>query len=136
MYGFKEARVIAFDQLVRKLDPFGYETMPLTDGLWGHKTKMTAFTICADNFGVQYLSKQDAKHLINAIKFNYECTIEWKGKTYCGTTIGLNCPQCYIDTSIPVFVPKVLNKFNHIPPNKPEHSPHEWTSPIYGRTNP
>ena len=37
---------------------------------------------------------------------------------------------------MPGFFPNGLNKFNHQPPNKPEHALHEWTAPIYSRTNP
>ena len=31
------------------------------------------------------------------------------------------------------YVKKALNKFNHQPPKRPEHTPHDWTSPIYGQ---
>ena len=76
MYSLKEAGVIAFDQLVRKLKLFGYEPMPLTPGLWRHTSLKTTFTLCFDNFGIQYFSKADADHLINAIQYTYECSID------------------------------------------------------------
>ena len=82
MYGLKEAGVVVFDQLVCKLSPYRYEPMPLTARLWRHKTKRTTLTTCIDDFGVQYFSKKDAEHLINAIKSNCECTIDWDRKTY------------------------------------------------------
>jgi hypothetical protein len=66
MYGLKEAGIIAFNQLVKKLAPFGYEPMSFTPGLWRHKTKRTTFVLCVDDFGVKYFSKDDANHLINA----------------------------------------------------------------------
>ena len=28
---------------------------------------------------------------------------------------------------------KALKKFNHKPPKRPEHAPHNWTAPIYGQ---
>ena len=34
MYGLKEAGIIAFKQLVHKLEPFGYHPMAHTPGLW------------------------------------------------------------------------------------------------------
>ena len=34
---------------------------------------------------------------------------------------------------MPDYVKKALKKFNHKPPKRPEHAPHEWTSPIYGQ---
>ena len=72
MYGLKEAGVIAFDQLVRKLKRFGYEPMSQTPRLWKHTSCRTTFTLCVDNLGVQYFSKDDADHLIDAIRTTYE----------------------------------------------------------------
>ena len=79
VYGLKEAGVIAFDQLVRKLKRFGYETMPQTSGLWRHTSHKTTFTFCVDDFGIQYFLKSDANHLIDAIQDTYECSIDWEG---------------------------------------------------------
>jgi hypothetical protein len=59
MYGLKEAGIIAFNQLVKKLAPSGYEPMPFTPGLWRHRTKRTTFVLCVDDFGVKYFSKAD-----------------------------------------------------------------------------
>ena len=72
MYGLKEAGVIAFDQLVRKLKRFGYEPMPQTPGLWRYTSCKTTFTLCVDNFGIQYFSKADVNHLIDAIQDTYK----------------------------------------------------------------
>ena len=68
MYGLKEAGVIAFDQLVQKIKRFGYEPMPQTPGLWRHTSHKTTFTLGVENFGIQYFSKADADHLIDAIQ--------------------------------------------------------------------
>ena len=67
MYGLKEAGIIAFDQLVQKFKRFGYEPMPRTPGLWRHTSRKTTFTICVDDFGIQYFSKAESEHLINSI---------------------------------------------------------------------
>ena len=80
MYGLKEAGVIAFDQLVRKLKRFGYKPMSQTPRLWKHTSCRTAFTLCVDNFGVEYFSKNDADHLIDAIRTTYKCSIDLEGK--------------------------------------------------------
>ena len=34
---------------------------------------------------------------------------------------------------MPGYVKKALKKFNHKPPKRPEHAPHDWTDPIYGQ---
>ena len=73
MYGLKEAGVIAFDQLLQKLKRFGYELIPQIPGLWKYTYCRKTFTLCVDDFGIQYFSKDDANHLINAIRATYEC---------------------------------------------------------------
>jgi len=60
MYGLKEAGIIAFNQLVKKLAPSGYEPMPFTPGLWKYLTRKTTFVLCVNNFSVKYFSYQDA----------------------------------------------------------------------------
>ena len=39
MYGLKEAGIIAYNQLMKKLAPYGYVPVPFTPGLWTHKTR-------------------------------------------------------------------------------------------------
>ena len=41
----------------------------------------------ADDFGVKYVGKQYAEHLINVLKDNYEVDIDWEGTRYIGLTI-------------------------------------------------
>ena len=79
IYVLKEAGVISFDQLVRKLKRFGYKPMPQTPVLWRHTSRKTTFKLCVDDFGIQYFSKSDANHLLGAIQDTYECSIDWKG---------------------------------------------------------
>jgi hypothetical protein len=132
MYGLKEAGIIAFNQLVRKLEPAGYEPMPFTPGLWRHRTKPTTFTLCVDDFGVKYFSMADALHLIQAIKTNYDLTIDWAGKLYCGLTLDWNYKEGYVNISMPGYVTRALNKFNHPKPLRAQHAPHKWVEPAYG----
>ena len=69
MYNLKEAGIIAFTQLVQKLAPFVYETMKFIPGIWRHTTCKTTFTICVDDLGVKYFSKNYALHLVNAVTY-------------------------------------------------------------------
>ena len=79
MYGLKEAGVIVFYQLFQKLKLFSYEPMPQTPVLWIHTSRKTTFTLCIDDFGIQYFSKSNADHLIDAIQDTYDFSIDWKG---------------------------------------------------------
>ena len=45
MYGLKQATVLAYNQLVRNLEPHGYVPCPFTAGLWRHKTRKTKFCL-------------------------------------------------------------------------------------------
>ena len=46
--------------------------MPHTPGLWRHTQIPTQFNLVVDDFGVKYTTKEDAQHLIHAIKETYE----------------------------------------------------------------
>jgi hypothetical protein len=37
-----------------------------------------------------------------------------------------------VDISMPGYVTKALGCFQHTPPHRHEHSPHAWTTPVYG----
>ena len=71
MYGLKQAARLAFDRLVRKLAPHGYKPDSYAPGFWTHHTRPTVFTLCVDDFGIKYCSRDDADHLIKAIQSAY-----------------------------------------------------------------
>ena len=53
--------------------------MPQPPRLWKHTSRRTTFTLCVDNFGIQFFSKDDAYYLIDAIQTTYERSIDWEG---------------------------------------------------------
>jgi hypothetical protein len=105
LYGLNEAGILAFNQLVKKLAPQGYEPMPFTPGLWRHRTKRTTFALCVDDFGVKCFSKADAQHLVDALKANYKLTIDWAGALYCGLTLDWHHDKGHVDIFMPGHVP-------------------------------
>ena len=73
-----------------------------------------------DDFGVMYHSQDDAMHLLNAIKESgYEATTDWKGNLYCGIVLDWNYKAGYVDLSMPQFITKLLEKAQHITPQRP-----------------
>jgi hypothetical protein len=41
-----------------------------------------------DDFGVKYVGREHAKHLMAALKEDYEAvSVDWEGKLYCGITL-------------------------------------------------
>lgn len=124
MYGLKEASILAFNQLAKKLAPFGYHPMKHTPGLWRHETRKTTFALCVDNFGIKYFSKADADHLLADLHSNYKVTVDWKGELDCGMHLNWNYDKGYVDVSMPGYIFFALAKYNHPAPTKPQHAPH------------
>ena len=136
LYGLKEAGILAFNQLVKKLAPHGYEPVPFTPGLWRHRTRHTTFVLCVDE-GVKYFSRADAKHLIDALEAEYKLTMmDWAGTLYCSLTLDWHYDKGYVDVSMPGYVPRALKGFDHSPPRRPQHAPHKWQAPVYGSRTP
>jgi hypothetical protein len=67
IYGLAQSGYLANQDLIKNLSTFGYHPVKRTPDLWKHETRKTTFTLVVDDFGVQYFSKEDADHLINAI---------------------------------------------------------------------
>ena len=42
------------------------------------------FNICVDNFGLKYVGKKHAEHLMSVLKRSYKIYADWKGKRYLG----------------------------------------------------
>ena len=132
MYGLKEAGVIAFGQLIRYIVPHGYKPAPCTPGLCNHTTRPTTFTLCVEDLGVNFFSKEDAHHLVNALKTNYEVTTDCTGSLYCGLTLYWHYAEDSVDISMPGYVIRALQKFGHTKPKLPQNAPHKWIEPVYG----
>jgi len=133
MYGLKQAAILAYKQLLTNLKKHGYSPCEGSSGIWRHATRKTKFALCVDDFGVKYFSMDDALHLINALKSNYEISIDWKGEDYCGTKLKWNYKEKYVDMNMPGYINKALLKFQHTPPAKLQYAPARWNNISYGR---
>jgi hypothetical protein len=54
------------------------------------------------------------------------------GAFYSGMTLKWDYQQRTCDISMPDYVTKVLNKFQHDAPKHPQHTPSKYVTPIYG----
>ena len=133
MYGLKQAAILAYNLIKKRLKPAGYYPIKESNGLWRHKTRKTIFALCVDDFGVKYFNKEDALHLANALQQHYDITIDWTGKNYCGLTLDWNYTAGYVDVSMPGYVVDALEHFQHVKPSRPQHAPHRWNAPVYGQ---
>ena len=79
MPGLKQAGRIVNDRLQAHLACFVYAPVSRTPSLWKHTIKEISFSLGVDNFGVKYVGKESADHLIQALKNLYTVSIDWTG---------------------------------------------------------
>eukprot|EP00957_Ditylum_brightwellii_P044825 3400858-Ditylum_brightwellii.AAC.2 len=85
-----------------------------------------------DDFGVKYITQDDADHIVDSIQQHYRAMVDWKGKTYCSLSLEWNYMDHYVDIVVPKYVTKALVKLGHKAPTKPKHSPHRHVKIKYG----
>jgi hypothetical protein len=134
MYGLPQAGRLANNLLVTRLAPHGYLPCTHTHGLWRHDTKPITFTLAVDDFRIKYLGKENADHLLNALKEHYEVTEDWAKKLYCGISLDWNYHNRTVDLSMPGYIANALHKFQHKHPDRPQHAPYPARTPQYGAT--
>jgi len=133
IYGLPQAGILANKLLRQRLRPAGYYEVAHTPSLWKHTTRHIQFTLTVDNFGVKYVGKDNADHLIAALRKHYEVEEDWKGSLYCGITLNWNYAQGHVDISMPGYVNKLLARFDHKPPARPQNSPHAAPPRLFGK---
>jgi hypothetical protein len=68
MYGFPQAGILANELLQRNLAKYGYRPTKHTHGMWKHDTHPISFSLVVDDFGVKYVGREHAEHLMECIK--------------------------------------------------------------------
>ena len=87
MPGLKQAGRITNDRIKAHLPHFGCAPVPRTDALRKHTTEPITFYLVIDDFGVKYIGKENADHLIQALQKLYTISINWTGYIFCGLII-------------------------------------------------
>jgi hypothetical protein len=131
MYGLPQAGILANEVLQCQLALDGYRPTEDTHGLWKHKTRPIWFSLVEDDFGIQYIGRNNAEHLMASIKKNDDISSDWTGSAYCGLKIDWNYINGTVYLSIPGYIKAELHKYQHPEPTRPEHAPHQWNPPIY-----
>mmetsp|Transcript_11265 Transcript_11265/g.15885 ORF Transcript_11265/g.15885 Transcript_11265/m.15885 type:complete len:463 (+) Transcript_11265:115-1503(+) len=133
MYRLKQAAILAYNNLVSKLETYGYKPVFHNLTIWTHTLCHTQFCLCVDDFGVKYYNKDDGNHLINSLKHNYNVTVDWDGRHFCGFTFEWEYKKGYVNVSMPGYIKDVLKRFNHPLPSRPQYSPHIFQPVIYSK---
>ena len=81
-----------------------------------------------DDFGVKYIGKEHAEHLLKTLTdAEYVASTDWTGETFCGLTLKWDYKKGTVDISMPDYVQKALQRFEHPLPEEPEDAPHQHT---------
>jgi len=91
MYGLPQASILANKVLPECLAKRGYFELPYTRGLWTHVHRPVWFTLIADDFGVTFVGKEHAQHLLNALSYYKDADMFEKGNL-CKTTANNKLP--------------------------------------------
>ena len=71
-----------------------------------HKTRPIRFTLVVDDFGVKYIGKQHAEHLMGILKQHCNTEEDWNRELYCGIVLKWNYREGYVTISMPNYVHK------------------------------
>jgi len=82
-----------------------------------------------DNF----FSENDKEYLLSTLRKYYTVSIDDAGRHYCGLTLDWNYNAGNVDISMPKYTADLLDRLIHPTPKRPQHAPHEWTVPAYGK---
>ena len=132
VYGLKQAGKLANDLLTSRLETHGYYQCTTTPGLWRHKWRPIVFVLIVDDFGIEYVNRRHAEHLLAALQETYKVTTDWTGSKFAGIDIAWDYTKRTCRITMNGYIANVLLKYNHQTPRKPQHSPHQHREIIYG----
>jgi hypothetical protein len=132
MYGLKQAGRIANETLVKRLAEHGFIQCRHTPGLFRHETRPLFFTLIVDDFFVGYSCQEDVDLLLSCLRLHYDTKVDWDASLYSGIHMVWDYDARTCDISMPNYVSKALQRFEHEQPARPQHAPHPWTPPVYG----
>ena len=135
-YGFPQSGRLANNLLRTPLKKAGYYEAATTPGLWIHKWRSIRFVLIVDDFGIKYVGKEHALHLLKTLEKNYKITTDWEGKHFAGIDLAWDYNTRHANwtyrISMDRYIAKVLLKYGHPSPKKPQLSPHKQREVIYG----
>ena len=132
MYGLPQAGIIAQQLLEKRLNKAGYRQSKITPGFWTHDWRPISFALVVDDFGVKYVGKEHAEHLLNVLTQDYETSHEWEGTRYIGLTLDWDYIQRMVHLSMPEYCEKARQRFQHEMPKKPQDQPYPHLERTYG----
>ena len=110
IYGLRQEEILMNKLLKERLQAVhGYYKVAHTPGLFTHKTRLIWFTLTVDNFGVKYIGREQAEHLILVVKQHYKMKKVGKGNCTVGQPSNETMKKDkYVDISMPNYTHKKL----------------------------
>ena len=85
--------------------------------------------LIVDDFGLEYVRKQEADHLASVIKNQHDISQDWEGKKFSGIDLDWNYATKHFDRTCRLSMKNCINillvTLNHPMPRKPQISPHK-----------
>jgi predicted transposase YbfD/YdcC len=66
-----------------------------------------------DDFGVQYVGKKHAQHLIDHFETDYTASKDWTGGLYCGINLKWAYENKHGELSMHGYIKDALHKYQH-----------------------
>ncbi len=131
IYGLPQAGISVQNLLEKHLNKHGYFQNKAVPGLWTHNSRPISFTLVVDDFGIKYIGKKHALHLLNILKEHYEIAVDWTGNKFIGLTMDWDYPSQKVHILMPGYIEKALTCFGHERPKRKQNSLHKHVAPIY-----
>ena len=133
LHGLKQAGIIANQEFMKHMAPFGYHPVQHTPVLWVHDIRNTIFSLVVGDFFVQYSLMEDAEHFLNALRAKYLITVDMEVTVYDGMNLDWDYMNRTVTFSIPNCVRKYLHRFQYILMGGKDYPPHICAPIKYGQ---
>ena len=133
-YGLPQSGRLANDILRTRLEQAGYYEAATTPGLWSHKWLPVQFVLLVDYFGIECMGKEHGLHLLKTLEQNYDITTDWEG-FFSGIDLAWDYNVRHANRTCHIYmdgyITRVLLKYGHLCPSKPQLSPNKHREVIY-----
>ena len=124
--------MLANNLLTTRLATKGYYQCATTPGLWRHKWQPIMFVLIVDDFGIKYVGRRHADHLLNALQCDYTVKCDWTGAKFAGIDLTWDYTKRTCRLSMKGYIQELRVKYGHATPAKPQHAPHKHREIVYG----